>query len=81
MLCKMLFSLIYILSLWILGYKYKFVFFRLAFLIAFSRLYLYVHYPTDVLAGIILGLICSKVSIILSQYITERIDKNEYGTF
>ena len=61
--------------------KYKFVFFGLAFLIAFSRLYLYVHYPTDVLAGIILGLLCSKVSIILSQYITERIDKNEYGTF
>jgi undecaprenyl-diphosphatase len=61
--------------------KYKFIFFGLAFLIAFSRLYLYVHYPTDVLAGIILGLICSKVSIILSQYITERIDKNEYGTF
>ncbi len=26
-----------------------------AILIAFSRLYLYVHYPTDVLAGVILG--------------------------
>ncbi|MDE5558030.1 MAG: phosphatase PAP2 family protein [Ruminococcus sp.] len=29
----------------------------LAVLIAFSRLYLYVHYPTDVLCGIIIGLI------------------------
>lgn len=29
----------------------------LAFLIAFSRLYLYVHYPTDVLGGIITGVI------------------------
>ena len=29
----------------------------LAVLIAFSRLYLYVHYPTDVLGGLILGLI------------------------
>lgn len=28
----------------------------LAVLIAFSRMYLYVHYPTDVLAGILLGL-------------------------
>lgn len=27
-----------------------------AFLIAFSRLYLYVHYPTDVLTGAILGI-------------------------
>lgn len=29
----------------------------LASLIAFSRLYLYVHYPSDVLAGILLGLL------------------------
>lgn len=28
----------------------------LAVLIAFSRMYLYVHYPTDVLAGILLGI-------------------------
>ena len=27
----------------------------LAALIAFSRLYLYVHYPTDVIASVILG--------------------------
>lgn len=31
----------------------------LASLIAFSRVYLNVHYPTDVLMGIILGLLCS----------------------
>jgi len=45
--------------------KYRFCFFSLAFLIAFSRLYLYVHYPTDILAGIVLGLICSKIVIYL----------------
>jgi undecaprenyl-diphosphatase len=28
----------------------------LAALIAFSRLYLYVHYPTDILAGIVVGI-------------------------
>lgn len=61
--------------------KWKLLFFCLAFLIAFSRLYLYVHYPTDVIAGIILGLICGKASIVLSQYIIGRIDKNEFGTF
>ena len=30
----------------------------LAILIAFSRLYLYVHYPTDILGGIVCGLLC-----------------------
>ncbi|WP_180339376.1 phosphatase PAP2 family protein [Peptoniphilus catoniae] len=34
----------------------------LASLFAFSRLYLYVHYPTDILGGIVLGYICSKLS-------------------
>jgi len=29
----------------------------LAILISFSRMYLYVHYPTDILAGIMLGII------------------------
>jgi undecaprenyl-diphosphatase len=42
---------------------YALEFFGLATLIAFSRLYLYVHYPTDVLAGAILGLICSRIII------------------
>lgn len=31
----------------------------LAALIAFSRLYLFVHFPTDVMAGILLGLCCA----------------------
>jgi undecaprenyl-diphosphatase len=34
----------------------------LAVLIAFSRLYLYVHFPTDVLGGIILGTVLAFVS-------------------
>lgn len=40
----------------------------LASLIAFSRLYLYVHYPTDVLASIILG----TAFAFLAKYIVEK---------
>lgn len=51
---------------------YTLEFFTLASLIAFSRLYLYVHYPTDVLGGIILGLICSKVAINIYNKLIEK---------
>ena len=35
----------------------------LASLIAFSRLYLYVHFPTDILAGILIGVACALLVI------------------
>ena len=43
--------------------SYALEFLSLASLIAFSRLYLYIHYPTDILAGIVLGLTCSGIII------------------
>ncbi len=41
--------------------KYKVHLMTIAGLLAFSRLYLFVHYPSDVLAGIIVGLISAKL--------------------
>ena len=35
----------------------------LAILIAFSRLYLYVHFPSDVLAGLVLGILISYLTV------------------
>lgn len=41
----------------------------LACLIGFSRMYLLVHYPTDVLAGIIFGILCGIIAIPVSECI------------
>ncbi|MCX7923466.1 MAG: phosphatase PAP2 family protein [Clostridia bacterium] len=43
--------------------RYRIPIFLLAGLIAFSRLYLYVHYPSDVLAGAILGFGCARITL------------------
>ena len=52
--------------------RYAPVFYLLAGLIAFSRLYLYMHYPSDVLGGVILG----TLSCIFTIYIFKKfIDK------
>ena len=37
--------------------------------IAFSRLYLYVHYPTDVFAGLMLGAFCASMILMLAKRI------------
>lgn len=55
--------------------KYKYIFLILAMAISFSRLYLLVHYPSDVIVGIILGLTCSFIVIKIFTYIEIR--KNE----
>ena len=45
----------------------------LAVLIAFSRLYLYVHYPTDVIASVILGTAFSFLGNYLAQKIMSKL--------
>ena len=51
--------------------KWNLLYLLLAVLIAFSRLYLYVHYPTDILGGIIVGI----VSGLVGAYIIKRVQK------
>ncbi len=45
----------------------------LAILIAFSRMYLYVHFPTDIVGGIILGAVCG----ILGYYTVNVLSKGQ----
>ncbi len=45
--------------------KYKVIFYSIAFLIAFSRVYVGVHYPSDIIAGGLIGIIIGFVVIYL----------------
>ena len=49
----------------------------LAIIIAFSRMYLYVHYPTDVLAGLILGLVFAFASYKIVNAIYSAVEKKK----
>lgn len=49
----------------------------LAGFIGFSRLYLFVHYPTDVLGGFFIGALCAFCGVRLIRYIECRASLNE----
>ncbi len=44
----------------------------LAALISFTRLYFGVHYPTDILGGIVLGLICATAALFLMRKLLKQ---------
>lgn len=47
----------------------------LASIIAFSRMYLYVHYPTDILGGIAVGVLCGILGYLTVGYIWKKAEK------
>ncbi len=44
----------------------------LSVLIAFTRLYLYVHFPTDIFAGMIIGIVFGILSAPIYEFITKK---------
>ena len=50
----------------------KLWFYALAAVIAFTRVYVGVHYPGDVIFGALLGLICAKLVIVIYQKLEEK---------
>lgn len=51
----------------------------LAVLIGFSRLYLYVHFPSDVLGGAIMGILIALGTVVIGETINRRIKmQNKY---
>lgn len=64
-------------SLFIYNKKWGTVAVVVALLIAFSRLYLFVHFPTDVLCGLILGIIYAIGSYFIVKKVFEKIEKKK----
>ncbi|MBQ8165392.1 MAG: phosphatase PAP2 family protein [Clostridia bacterium] len=62
-------------SIFMYSKKYGTLAYILAALIAFSRMYLYVHFPTDILGGILLGIIYGIVSFYLIKRFAPRFEK------
>ena len=48
-------------------YKKWLLFYLLAFLVAFSRVYIGVHYPFDIIAGSMIGYLSAKLVLAISQ--------------
>ncbi len=57
--------------------KLKWILFILAFLIAFSRPYVGVHYPSDIIAGAIIGSAIGYIFSILTLKVNQKFEKNE----
>lgn len=66
--------------LWLRGEKGRYGAYILAGLLAFSRMYLYVHYPTDILGGIVIGSLSAGVVCLRMRLFESRYGKNSKVT-
>lgn len=64
------FALAVILAYFYSGYRY--LFYAIAFLIAYSRVYVGVHYPIDVISGALIGIIIANILLFIYRIIAEK---------
>ena len=60
--------------------KLRIAFWVIAVMVAYSRIYVGVHYPLDVLGGIILGIICAGIVIYLYMLFSRRYPRINFKT-
>ncbi len=55
--------------------------FILGLLVSFSRLYLYVHYPSDVLASVVLGTVFAFLGVLIVNKVYEKLPQPKKGKY
>lgn len=61
------FTLAFLSQLFLSEYKIKYIAICIAIAVSFAQIYVGVHYPSDIMGGIVLGLIISLLAYIVSQ--------------
>lgn len=62
---------------WALPKKYSWTGLLLAVIIGFSRIYIHVHYCSDILGGMIVGCICGTAAFLIFHYLAKALEKSE----
>ena len=61
-------------------YRWIWVLFAWAVLVAYSRIYLGVHYPGDIAGGMVVGGVAALLGVLLSRYLLKRAKGNDIAT-
>lgn len=56
---------------------YKYIFISIAVLVAYSRMYVGVHYPSDILGGAVLGISCAVAVLFIERWFSNLLNRRK----